>query len=459
MVKKIFFLICIISFLLYFPSTFNYFSHDDFFHLNIAKKENWESSGGFGHFRPLTTQAFYSISYLFNLSPIPLHVISFIVFFAVIFVVYKLINILVEEKEIALVGTFLYATSATHFGQLYYLGAFQELGLAFFFFSGTYFFVKFLKTNLLKYGFLTTLALIGALFSKETSVMFLLALGLITLYLNFNKKIKIIKNKILIFFIFNLLLLTAYLCFRIFYYGFASGDSYIFSFSARIFNTFLWYILWSFNLPELLVDYIGPALRINSNLFLFYGKFIVPILLAFGIMVIILIKNLKLNALMFFCLFWFFISLGPLLFLPLHKFSYELTVPLFGFVLAVSFILVKNSSTKILIIFLSIYFLTSVLTNVLTQQTHWITQGGKVAKKVFELKVNTKGTDTIVFYDTTGDNDLPWKPSQQLKQILSDNNFFKVFYLDKIRAVYASEKMNPEKLNGLKLRARDILYD
>src|SRR3972149_317214 len=84
---------------LYFPSISTFYTNDDFFHLQISKAANLNeflnffnlssSVSGFPHFRPLTTQVFYLLDWkLFNLNPVGLHIISFLVFFLVIYLVF-----------------------------------------------------------------------------------------------------------------------------------------------------------------------------------------------------------------------------------------------------------------------------------------------------------------------------------------------------------------------------------
>ncbi len=479
MVKKIFFLICLVSFLLFFPSITTYFSHDDFFHLKISQVNNigdvikffdlTRTSQGFGFYRPLTTQIFYSISYLFNINPLPLHFISFALFFAVLYLVFKVTQVMLNDNRIALISTFLYAISSTHFGHLYYLGAFQELGLALFFMLGILFFVKYLKQGSMKYGFLIIFCFVAALLSKESAVMFTPTLVLVYLFIKSKNNISVSRKNLFTVFLLNLLILAIYLYFHIFHYGLAKGDSYVWDFSPRIFNAVFWYLSWCFNLPEMLVDYIGPGFQINKNLFNFYANYITYIFTFFVFILIqvlfLLINNFKkftsqkLNSL-FFGICWFLITLGPFLFLPLHKFAYELTLPLFGLVLILG-VLVANLRNKFLIaIFLVNFLILSIFTNILTIKTHWITNGGQVAKRVLVYinENNKEEIKTIIFYDTDEDFDLPWKPTQQLKLILSDNNFSDVLFKGKIKVLYVEDKNMLKNIEGFKIRARKILY-
>jgi hypothetical protein len=48
---------------------------------------------------------------------------------------------------------------------------------------------------------------------------------------------------------------------------------------------------------------------------------------------------------------------------------------------------------------------------------------------------------TVVFYDTEEDKKLPFSPTETVKNTLSDNNFFEVFYDGKIKAVYGASSV------------------
>lgn len=482
MEKKIFILIIFLATLLYFPSIFNFYSHDDFFHLTISKADSFgkffnffnilSSPSGFGFYRPLTTQVFYFLSHsIFNLNPMPLHLISFLVFFTVVFMVFKLAYELLEDKKAALLATFFYAVSATHFGHLYYLGAFQELGLAFFFFLSVWGFVKFLKQPARRYYFLSLAAFIGALLSKEFAVMLPVVLLLASVFLKLQRRLDIPFRKLIILLIPFASLLVIYLYLHIFHYGLAQGDSYLWEFSSRVFNTLFWYVVWSLGLPEMLVDFIGPGLKPVPNLFINYGREMTPIFALFFIILLQLLfaalkhlrrTNLKQTA--FYAIFpiWFIATLLPVLFLPWHKFTYELTVPLFGAVSFMSLLVTKMGGWQ-KSVFIAAYLSLSILTVSLTSRTHWITQGGQAAENVKKyLDQNSLFADNeqILFYDTPQDANLPWKPSSQLKTALSNDNFFKVFYQRRIKVLYGeSADVNVEN-NLLELEARQFLnYD
>ena len=489
---KYLFLIFLISFVFYFPSLSAFYTNDDFFHLRISQANNvgdflnyfnlFSSAPGFPNFRPLTTQAFYFLSWkLFKLNPLGLHVISFLAFFGVIYLVYRLTKLLLSTHDsrltthAPLIAAFLYAISATHFGHLYFLGAFQELGMTFFFLLSVIFFINFLRTRSNFAYFVSLITFLLSLLSKETAVVLPLALVVVYWYFKTTKQTRLSLGKICVSLAPYYILLATYFYLRLVQYGFAQGESYIWDFSfRRAINTLGWYGLWSFNLPEMLVDFVGPGLKFNPNLFKFFSREIVPIFVIFSILVIFLfnflyqklrkvrfkleIRNWKLEI---FGMVWFVLTLLPVIFLPLHKFTYSLTLPLFGVIVPVSYLLTSNRSRLLAFSFMTCWFLLSLITLNLTRETHWITQGAQVAARVHAYLMSNKelmeSYKIIVFYDSPEDEELPWRPSELLKVVLSDQNYFKVFWNDKLTARYYNSENEIRESNAIEIKARKFL--
>jgi len=443
-------LIFLISFIIYFPSLFVFYTNDDFFFLKISQANSFykfvnffsllKGPDGLGVYRPLATQFFYFLTWkFFNFKPLVLHAISFLVFFGVVYLIYKFINDLVANKNIALISAYLYAVSATHFGHLYYLATFQELGMTCFVLLSCLSFIR-------RKNFLSLIFFILGLMSKETAIVTPFLIGLIYFYQKM-MGFRIRRTKTFIFSIIPfVLVLVIYIGFRVFSYGFAKGDSYVWDFSPlKLVNTLSWYFVWSLNLPETLVDFIGPGIKINPNLFIYWSKEIIPILVLFFVqgigILFIQIKGLlqkgakfktELNHVLVFSIFWFVMALVPVAFLPLHKFTFYLTLPLLAVVFWISYLLVKTKTGNFFTVtFLLIWTILSVLTVNHTSATNWITQGENISYRVFVyINKNKSEFDSsgITFVDTKDDVGLPWSPTSVLKTVLSDHNFFEVFY-------------------------------
>jgi hypothetical protein len=431
---KLFFIGTLFSFCLFLPSLNVFFTNDDFFHLSISRAAGFTGVLSFFNpvrgpenlklYRPLTTQLYYWISLtFFNHHSLPLHIISFCFLFMIGLLIYLIAASLSESYLVGGIAAYYYLISAVHFGHLYYTGTFQELGLALFYLSSTLLFIK-------KKHFISFVLFVLALLSKETAVMLPMIHVVIHLFLK-RKPADLLK--LLLPYV---VILLIYAFFRIGFYGFATGDSYQWELSPKIFNTVIWYGLWSLNLPEMFLDFIGPGLHLNPNLLKFWGQNVFWIVSVFslfiGQIIFALFKyNFKQNiSLIIFSVFWFLITLGPLLFLPWHKFSYNLTVPLFAVSLMVGSIAASVSKSFRIILLVTVFFL-SFRTVDLTRKTSWITSGQATAAR-FDSYFRSElaflpGGARLVFYDSPADKVLPWSPAMVLKNILSDNNYFKVF--------------------------------
>jgi len=502
MVKKIFqkiiskphqvflFTIFALALIIYLPSLTTFYTNDDFFHLRISNVSSTKefinffnlskAPEGWGLYRPLTTQVFYFLAWkVFSLNPLGLHIISFLVFFGVIYLIYLLTRNLFVNSEskfvnkVALSASLLYATSATHFGHLYFLGAFQELGVALFFFLSVIIFIKFLQKGKLIMYAASLIAFLLSLLCKETAVVLPLIFIPIYWFLRFQKHVSFSLNKFLISLVPYFFFLLLYFYFRVTHYGFAQGESYVWDFSiSRAMNTLGWYGLWSFNLPETLVDFVGPGFLLNPNLFKYWSGQIIPIFLLFGVffleILFLILKNVKklfLNhkslILILFCTAWFITTLMPVLFLPLHKFTFYLTIPIFGVVVFISYLFINYESKIMNRGFIFVWIILSFLTLNLTRQTNWITRGAQTARNVHNyLRQNAnslEGIKTIAFYDTEEDSNLPWSPSEILKATLSDQNYFRVFWNDNLTAIYYNSEEEIKAGQVMKIKARDFL--
>jgi len=363
---------------------------------------------------------------------------------ASLFLVYILVSQLVKEKKIIILTTFFYAFSASHFVRLHFLSAFQELGMGLFYFGSLIFGIKFFQKRKPRDYILMLALFILALGSKETAITFPLVLFLIALYMK--TKYKEMKYLGPVF-----LIGAVYLYFRLTKFGGVAGESYIWDFSPRIFNTLAWYGIWSIGIPEMFLDFIGPNLAINPNLFRFYQMEATIIFLSFTVFVVTIasvflakfIRQFKEKfRLLLFGFGWFLITLLPLLFLPWHKFTLELTLPLFGVALVLASILTL-SVNRLLIISLLSFFVLSSTTYFLTYKTHWVISRGKVAKRVIEYFEKNYPQfpegKTVYFYNDSAFIAQGWGASKQIAvalsgsdalQVLYENSRIKVYYQD-----------------------------
>ena len=471
-------LICLFAFLMFLPSLFGFFTNDDFFHFITSRAYDLKDflnffnlyypATGFPNYRPLATQVFYFLDWkFFNLNPLPMHILLFILFFGIIGLVYKIARELSKSEKTAILTTALYAVSATHFGQLYFLAT-QEIIYGFFFFLAAWLFIKYLseeKPKFLVYSFISFLLTLA---SKEPAVTLPFVLGLIYIFLKWQGRTKIEPGKIVGILVPFFVILSGYLYMRFFHYGFAKGDSYLWTFvPRRIINSLGWYTLWSLNLPEMLVDFVGPGLKFNPNLFRYWSNQIIPILVLFVSQLILIFfllvkgfrKQLRLHkalSLFVFSAIWFVGTLVPVLFLPIHKFTFYLTVPLFGVVLGLGYIL-SYSPKWLAYLFLGLYLITSLISLSLSSNVSWITRGEATAKRVyihFRTNKEAYSQKTIVLRDTELDAVLPWSPTETVRVILSSSDFFEVFFPGQFRIVYDKDGLAQ---GDITLKARQFL--
>jgi len=487
-----FLLLFLVILFLFYPALSNFYTHDDFFCFNIAQATTLKefvqffdplhSPTGWGYYRPLFTQVlYYFIANVFNYNSVAAHLLALVMFLIVCALVYKLLLQLTENKYQSYLGIFLYAASASHFTHLYTI-ANQELGHAIFFLLSVILFIKYLNSRERKYITFSVLTFIAALMSKELAVTLPIILILTYFFLILQRKIKLNIKDFVRIHIPYFTVLVIYLYLHIFHYGMIQGDSYIWSISlGTLLNSLVWYGLWSVNVPKMLSDFVGPGLNLNPKLMLYWGRQIIPIALLFAAfcsitlaMIITTVRKYKREdyLLYIFAFIWFSLILSPVLFLQWHKFWDYLTLPLIGIVLVLSFLIVKTQTilkkkylllAKILpLIFLTIFTFQSRLTLNLAYETEWTTTGAGTARRVYDyfnnnFKLKDDEYITVVFYDTAKDTDLPWSPSEQLKVILSDNNFFEVFYGGKIKAVYSYLGDVTDKDNVIMIPARQFL--
>ncbi|NMC36342.1 hypothetical protein GYA49_04830 [Candidatus Beckwithbacteria bacterium] len=470
----------LLTFILFYPALNTFNTHDDFFHFNISRAENFKTFldffnptktiDGWNFYRPLSTQAFYFlIATVFTYNAFGAHLLLFLLFFALLGLVFFFFKEFTKDKSIAFLATFFYGISASHFAHIYFVGS-QEIIHGLCYLTALLFWTKFVKSSRLVFFYFTLVATILALTAKEFAITLPFLMIGIYIWFNLQKESRLKFKHIFLALVPLFILVAIYGYIKIIFQNPAGSDSYLLYFSPRILaNSLAWYGLWALNLPEMLVDFISFDGSINPNLWLFWSKQIIPIFTLFGLSFLILIwqfiqacrrQKTQTLHLLAFCVLEFTIYLAPVLFLPWHKFAMYLTIPLLFVSLFVAQLFsIQNTKKSLIATFLIVNLLLSWSTLQLTHQTHWISQGAQTARKVYNF-MNQNYKDkaaTIAFYDQKTDLDLPWLPSQQLKVILSDQNFFKVFYDGTIKAQYLTVDEVASSTAAIKIPARQFL--
>jgi len=202
-------------------------------------------------------------------------------------------------------------------------------------------------------------------------------------------------------------------------------------------NTFFWYELWSFGAPELLVDYVSGGFRILPRFFSdfpFGSKIVLSLigstLASFAILFVTNFKKVEVKKILLF-LGIFILALLPVLFLPWHKFTLELTLPMIGF----SFFLAEICLAKrswLTTVFISLFIILNLSMNLLTYQTHYAVSRSQIAMKVYQYFIrNYPQYPEGRYFEFTNDQEVGnkiWGVSKQVAFAVGDDNFFQVLY-------------------------------
>ena len=451
-------LVIILSSITYLTALTNFFSADDWFHLRLAQIGGvseflnfFSFSGSFqsaSFYRPLSTQAFFFVfqSY-FGLNAYFYYLFGLLLLAFILLQLKNLVSLLFPK--ISPVATLVvYGFSVTNFTRLYFLSAYQELFLSVFALLA-------LNAHLRSQTKKVLLFFILALLSKETAVVIP---GLILLIDLYQGKLKL-KKYLPIF-----LLTAVYLYFRLFHFGLAEGDTYIWDFSPKMaLNTLMWYTLWSFGAPELLVDYIGGGLRPIPRFYTdypFFSYFILFFMLALlGLFTFMFFTSLKKNFRQYlFTGLLFFIPLLPVLFLPHHKFTLELGLPLVGFSLLFALVVnsVKGKWGTLLVV---LFMILNLSMNYLTYTRHYSVNRSRLSHRLYDyLTTQYPQYPSDPLYFTDPENAGRFEDyAKQLSLATSRADMFKVIYNDPNLVVYFDGiNQPPEGQPVIKIKAQDF---
>lgn len=468
----IFVLFFLILHLYFFPEVTSYFSQDDFFHLSTVMDKRiadippffYKLSEEYAFYRPVSRELYNFLALnIFDLNPLPYHFINLILILVNGLLGIKFLSLLRNKLNNWIFKTIfltLYLFSAVHSVELYYLSSVQTLLAAFFVLLSLIFFLKNRPISLIFFSL--------AVMSHESSLVLLPVLFMLLFIFLKGDLIRrvIITFKILIPF---LMVFAIRILIQFSGFGLDSSTTYAPSFSLQtIFNTALWYVLWGFGMPEMLVDFATLRLQFNPNLFKYYGYFTSVAFPAFIVMVfclgLILIKakRLIINKAFVFLFFAFFVSLSPLIFFPTHKFIYYLSFPIVIFTGILSyacFELIKTRSRMNILValFIGTYLLISYQTLQVNKTTYWAAKRAKSAafilKDIKNRYPNLEKGSTIY---VTDDPSYPFiskewgTSSKQAFSILSGSDAFKLLYRNStIRTYYESISKPPKGLDKL----------
>lgn len=474
----LFFLIPAAVLFLYYPVIFTYFSQDDFFHFKVSLTDGTLvqfinlfgfhpfSERGIAFYRPIFREGLFNIFYsLFGLNHYPFRLLQFFLLFLNSMLIYILVIKLLKttssnpstKKHLPYFTSFFYAISAAQVSPLYYLaGGIQVLGAT-----------TFLLLSLLlvfKTPAASFIAFLLAIASHElASIIPLLILVLLFIIYPIKQALKKIWLVIPFF-----LVLSIYLYLEITKIGFSVAEKqYQFIFSLKtLINSYIWYIGWALGLPEMLIDFVFPGFKLNPDLMKYWGnyyQFIFPaffisisLLLTGAIYLVVKNKQLLFNKIVLFSIFWFFVSLTPVIMLPLHKSTQYLETGLAPFWIVIGFIifqvfhsLKKFAKAYLFIVVFSLISL-SATSAILQRTTYWAAERGKYAQQLIKQVQKTYPTlpkgSTIYFQN---DPNYPFiasewgSSSKQASLILNNQDALRLIYKDPTLNVYYQDKDHP----------------
>lgn len=464
-------------------SLFSYFSQDDFFHLRSIMDKSFSNIPSFfmserkeyAFYRPLSRETYNLVMYqLFGLNSLVFHLVNFALIILNGWLIFKFCKLLINKLMINLIALVLYFFSAVHNIELYYLASFQTLISTTFVLSGLVCYLNYLKRGIKKFRFFSILFFVLGIASHESAAVFVILAILLELFGAGAKKIKL--NSILI----NIAPFLIILVFRFLLHLTGSPIDGQISYQPvfnikNITNTFAWYTLWSFGMPEMLTDFATLTLDFNPNLFKFYSYYTSSVFPLFLLIILSLIligislfKSTWRNKNIWFLAFGYIASLSPFLFFPGHKFVYYLTLPILFFSIFLGSLLGKywhlGITHKFLILtFITAFMVISYQTINLNKITYWAAKRAASARYLINdlQRKHPEVAKETIFY-IKDDPDYPFiskewgTSSKQAFFILSGSDAFKLLYKDpSIKAYYESVTGPPKETNTDKL----IIYE
>lgn len=467
--KNLIFLISLaffVSLTLYYSNVDYYFFQDDFFEINISKAENVRDYLNFFKFRddiiayrPVSLQNYFFLSKtIFGLNPIGFRLMTFILFFASGLLIVKVISQITSNIKIGLLTATLWLTSPIHFMTLTWIAAAYNIIGTFFWLLTSLLFLNYLKSKKIAFYVLAFISFLITIGSYEFSITWPAIFGL---YYFFILKKRLFESIKLFSPFISLTLL--YLTLRLFLIKVPSIAEYHVAFNLESVKAFIWYLLWTLNIPEEFKK------QVSSFLFLFNQKFISefwPLVLKTfaGAFLTVLIgialplfKMLKRKAapasgFLLFSLVWFTVGISPVLLLPNHTFSMYLTLASIGLYSLIGYLMVKFSNPFLVIILFLIWFATSFTTISFYRINSWMIEAQRTTREAnFNLKraFPSLPNYSVVYYPLN---------SHWQRQALAQNHSIQVFYNDQTLTIYYNKEVLKDDYLNNRLKGPVYVY-
>lgn len=432
-----YFLAMLFVILIYSRALSFFFFQDDFFELNISQADNLLSyfklfvfRGDIIAYRPISLQNyFYFSNYFFNLNPAGFRFITISILLLNSFLITKVIASITKSSKAGVITAVFWLTSSIHFMAITWIAAAYNIIGTFFFLLTTWLFLKHIDSKSSKYYIFSLIAFLLTIGSFEFSVTWP---PIFFLYSIFNRLSSANAfKKMAPFFIISIIYLAA----RFLFIKIPNVTEYQLALNVDSLKAFIWYVLWSFNIPEEFKKQISHNLFIFNQTFLwqFWQLISRSVILLFWILTLTvavpiylgLKKNKSLNIkLIVFFFSWFILGILPVLFLPNHTFTMYLTLSSIGIYALLAYFLVFAKSRGLIIASFLIWVLSSLSTLNFYYLNFWMIEAQKTSLNVtsgLKLKFPALPKNSAVFY---------FQPYTWQVQALSNMESIKAIYND-----------------------------
>ena len=454
-----------VSLFLYNQSLNYYFFQDDFFEINISKANSIGEYLSFFKFRndiiayrPISLQHyFFSTTSLFGLNPVAFRFISFCLLFLSAFLIVKVIKKITKNNTASVLASFLWITSSIHFMSLSWIAAAYNIIGTFFWLLTATIFLKFLETQKPRFYLLTIATFLLCVGSFEFSVTWPAIFIFYYFYMLKNP-----LTKAIILFSPFIVISTVYIILRLLFIKVPQITEYTTTLNIESAKAILWYILWSFNIPEEFKKQIVDNLIVfNPKFFSEYWPlvaktfisallFILAAVIFPAVSLIRQAKKLESRTILFF-LVWFFIGILPVLLIPNHTFSMYLTLASIGIYGLISYLLSKTNFYVSLVV-LAIWVFSSATTISFYKINSWIVDTQKTARKF------SQDAPVQFPYLPTGSSLLYPLDSKFERQALLENHAIRTIYNDPSLSIYYNKESLISDWQKGKIKGSIYLY-
>lgn len=434
----------LIALYIFYPLLSFYFFQDDWFNFNITNINNIQGYLSFFKFRddiiayrPIGLQTFFFLYRIFfGLEALPVRIINLGLLVLTYMLIMRLFYKISKSKFVGFFTGSLWIVSSIHF---------MNIGVINYNLLGTFFwliiflvYVKYTKNSKKIYYLLSILIFIFTLGIFENILSWPIAAGVYTIFF-LQKSYKVTFRRFLPFIVIS----AGYLIIRQTFVAHLSIVEYETTFNLSSIKAFFWYILWSFNVPEEFKKQILHSIVVFNPIFFNEYRSLVVSAFSFASAIIILGIGIPLVTikravvehsakLILYSIFWFCLTIFPVLLLPNHNFIMYLTLPLIGLCFLISY-LIHLSNLKIFYPMIFILWLFSSMNTLNFYKKNFFMVSSQKISRDFTINIKNKfpilPQGSVIYYP------LSFKAD---RQALLDQNAIRALYKDQTLVILYS---------------------